>query len=85
MMLLDQLIAVSNAYCAASRLSRARVATIVFDQGAKLDQIAAGRDIQTRTFEKAMAWFSANWPDGLAWPEGVPRPVVSALAAEASP
>lgn len=74
MQLLDQLSLVANTYCAAVGLSRARVATIIFDHGAKFDLIDQGRDINTRTFEKALSWFSANWPAGLDWPADVPRP-----------
>lgn len=27
-----------------------------------------------RRYNEAMRWFSDNWPDGLDWPEGIPRP-----------
>ena len=84
MTLRDQLLTVANAYCSARDLSRSRVSTIVFNAGLKLDQIASGRDLATGNFERAMRWFSANWPDGLEWPEGVARPVVSAASGEAA-
>jgi hypothetical protein len=88
MQLLDQLSTVSRTYCAAVGISRARVATIIFNHGAKFDLIDQGRDINTRTFETAMAWFSANWPDGLDWPEGIDRPASGSsvtAAQEATP
>ena len=69
----DQLIAVADAYCLAVGLSRARVATIVFNAGAALDRIAAGRDLKTGSWERAMRWFSDHWPDGAEWPEGIER------------
>jgi len=31
------------------------------------------RSCSMASYERAMAWFSAHWPDGLDWPEGVPR------------
>lgn len=68
------LILVADAFCAAVGLSRARVATLTFNDGKALDRIAGGGDLTTRSFEKAMAWFSANWPEGAAWPEGIARP-----------
>lgn len=80
----DQLISISDAYGAARSLSRARVSTIVFNAGSTLDRIASGRDLTTGNFERAMRWFSANWPDGVEWPEGVDRPVVSASSNEAA-
>lgn len=69
-----QLIIVSDAYAEARGLSRSRVSTIVFNGGAALDRIASGGDLTTATFERAMSWFSGNWPDGVRWPKGVNRP-----------
>jgi hypothetical protein len=80
----EQLIAVSDAYAAARGIGRKRVSTIVFNRGSKLDDIVAGGDLGTGTFEKAMEWFSANWPDDVAWPKDVerPQPEASVEAAE---
>lgn len=75
MQLTEQLITVAQAYCDHRRLSLARVSTIVFNEGKKLSAIADGRaDLATGRFEKAMRWFSNNWPDGLKWPDAVLRP-----------
>ncbi len=75
-MMTADLIAISDAFCAARGMSRARVATLVFNYGKKLDLIADGADLATRTFERAMAWFGDNWP------EGVERPVPLTLFAD---
>jgi len=72
--LTDRLLLVSDTYCAAVHRSRARVSTIIFGGGDRIDGIATGKDLNTRSFEKAMAWFSSNWPEGADWPEGVERP-----------
>jgi hypothetical protein len=74
MAMTDQLLAVARAYCAARSLSLSRVSTIVFNDGKKLDLVARGADLQTGKFEQAIAWFSANWPDGAEWPSDIPRP-----------
>ncbi len=74
MNLIANILAVANAYCGHTGLSRSRVATIVFNDGKKLDLIARGADLNTRRYEKAMLWFSANWPEALAWPTGIERP-----------
>ena len=74
----DQLIAVSDIYAAHRGLSRARVSTIVFSSGMSLDRIASGRDLNTGSWERAMRWFSDNWPEGAAWPDEVPRPTAEA-------
>ena len=82
MTLLDHLISVSEAFAAARGLSRSRVSTIVFGDGRKLDLVIRdGADITTRRLEAAMAWFSANWPEGAVWPDGVPRPAVACAVA----
>lgn len=78
MTLRDQLLLTSDAYCASTGMSRSRLSTILLSGGKRLDMIRAGGDIGTARYESAMLWLSANWPDGVQWPEGVPRPVADA-------
>lgn len=54
----------------------------VFADSKKLATMRAGGDITVGRFNAAMLWFSANWPEGSAWPEGVERSTVPAEAAE---
>lgn len=68
------LLKVCESYCAATDLSRGRLGTLVFNDGKAFERIAGGGDLNTRSYEKAMLWFSANWPEGLAWPDDVERP-----------
>lgn len=76
MTLRDALISVSDTYGEAMKIGRQRVSTIVLQRGATLQRLADGEaDVTTGTFERAMLWFSDNWPTGLAWPDDVPRPV----------
>lgn len=74
MTLLDQLTAVMVDYSAATGLSLARISTLVFNHGSKFELLQRGGDINTRTFESAMFWFSDNWPATRPWPEKVARP-----------
>lgn len=74
MTLTDQLLTVARAYCRARQLSIARVSTLIFNDGKKLDLIAQGADLGTRGLERAMRWLSTEWPDETAWPAGVARP-----------
>jgi hypothetical protein len=74
MTLTDRLLLVTDTYCAAIGRSRSRISTIVFGGGDRIDGIAQGKDLNTRSYEKAMTWFAANWPEGVDWPEGVERP-----------
>lgn len=80
----DQLITVADLYCNARNLSRSRVSTIVFNAGLALDRIASGRDLNTGNWERAMRWFSENWPDGAEWPASIDRPPQSSTSGEAA-
>ncbi|WP_313194628.1 hypothetical protein [Shinella zoogloeoides] len=71
----EQIITVSDFYGRLTGVGRKRVSTIVLNRGSKLDGIVAGGDLNTGTFERAMQWFSDNWPEGADWPDDVPRPV----------
>lgn len=82
MPLTAQLILVTDAFCAASGTTRAAVGGRIFNDGKRFAAIAAGNDLQTRSYERAMAWFDANWPEGAAWPEDVDRPSAVNLRAQ---
>lgn len=77
----EQLVRVAEVYAGSKDLSLARISHIVLKGGHVLPRLAAGEsDITTGNFEKALLWFSANWPADLAWPEGVRRPAASEAA-----
>lgn len=82
MSLIESILVVADAYCRGARLSRARVSTIVFNDGKKLDLIAGGADLNTRRYEMALQWFSDHWPEACEWPDDVhrPEPVVAEAA-----
>lgn len=81
MTLREQLLIVADRYAEASGIGRKRVSTLVLNGGGKLDAIAQGRDLTTGSFERAMLWFSDNWPSAVAWPQGVARPFKGEVAA----
>lgn len=75
MTLIEQLSTVATAYCERRGLSVARVSTLVFNDGSKLGDLMSGRsDLVTRRLERALLWFSANWPADLDWPASIDRP-----------
>lgn len=74
---IDHLLAVARAFGDAAELPDTTVSWRVFGDTKKLPRIKAGADLQTRRLEKAMRWFSTNWPAGHAWPDGVPRPAAT--------
>jgi hypothetical protein len=61
-------------YCATSGRSASRVSTLIWNHGARHRQISRGADLRTRSFEHALRWFSARWPEHLPWPQGIVRP-----------
>ncbi len=74
MTLREALISTVQGFVAVSRMGQRRLSTILFGSGARFDQICAGSDISTGTYERVMLWLSDNWPEGAVWPEGVDRP-----------
>ena len=71
-----RLVRLADAYAAAKGISRATVSTLVFNGGHVLERLACGKgDCSTGNFERALVWFSANWPRGTKWPaEIIARP-----------
>ena len=77
-----QLVTVADAFGEHTGRGRKRVSTLAFNQGNRLDAFASGRLSPTvRSFERAMRWFSVNWPADKPWPKGVDRPVIEKRAA----
>lgn len=72
----SHIVLLSDAFCAATGRSRARLSTIVLRGGSRIDAIAGGGDLTTGSYERAVEWFAVNWPDEANWPEAVPRPSV---------
>ena len=70
----EHLLILARAYAASIGKPLSTVSSRIFDDGKKLDAIAAGADLYSGRLNKAVQWFSDNWPDGLDWPEGVSRP-----------
>lgn len=81
MALTDQLLTVARAYSAKREISLARLATLIFNDGKKFDLIEAGKDLGTKSHDKAMQWFSDRWPADLDWPADVTRPAPAEIAA----
>lgn len=77
----EQLVAVAKEYAWAGDLSLARVSNIVMGAGHVLPRLERGEsDITTATFERALAWFSNNWPEHASWPLGIRRPAQNEAA-----
>lgn len=72
---LDHLLTVAAEYARAEGIELKTVSWRVFGDGKKLEAIRdTGADIQVRRYERAVAWFSANWPKAAVWPVDIHRP-----------
>lgn len=71
---IDQILQVAKAYSRATDAGLTTVSWRVFGDAKKLRAMESGADIQVRRFERAMSWFSENWPEGAEWPADVVRP-----------
>ena len=74
MRLVEQITHLAERYADATNLSLARISTIVFNDGKILQRLSSGGDLTTGRYERAVNWFSENWPEKAKWPEFVPRP-----------
>jgi hypothetical protein len=70
----EHLTILADVYGSAVNVEDKTISSRVFQDSKKLGAIRAGADITVGRFNAALEWFSANWPDGAAWPNDVPRP-----------
>ena len=68
------LIAVIDAYQAATGLPDSTISSRVFIDGRKVGHLRKDSTISVDRFAGALRWFSTNWPDGAEWPSSVERP-----------
>ncbi len=47
--------------------------------------VLAGKGYHSDSGDKAMLWFSANWPPDLPWPQSIPKLAVPHHASPAAP
>jgi hypothetical protein len=74
-LIIENLVALADTFCAATGQSRAFVSKAIHGRGGQIDDLASGkRDITTRLAEGSLQWFSDNWPADLPWPVHIDRP-----------
>lgn len=73
--LIQQVVSVAEAYCEAEQIELARASWRAFSESKTLVNLVAGKSSPTlERADRALLWFSRNWPAGALWPDGVPRP-----------
>jgi hypothetical protein len=78
------LLTLSDAYQAATGVPETTVSHRLFNDTKKLALMRVGADITVGRFNHALLWFSANWPEGCDWPDGVARPEPAVQSPEAA-
>lgn len=73
---IDSLLMVARRYAEVEGVPLTTVSSRALNDGKKLSALETGADINVKRLERALIWFSMNWPDGAKWPEGVVRPAV---------
>lgn len=76
MLSISTLLAIVDAYRAATGLEDKTVSSRVFDDSKKIAQMREGGDITVGRFNAALLWFSQNWPADAIWPEEIERPSI---------
>lgn len=72
----DSFLSIAHTYAAAVGIELRTLSSRVFNDGKVLPELdARSRTISFDRAEKALCWFSQHWPEDLAWPDAVPRPV----------
>lgn len=67
----------SDLYCAHRGCAEATLSTRLFGDGKRLGAIRSGSDVGVRRAHRALAWFAANWPADLKWPDDIVRPAAA--------
>ena len=76
---IDDLLTVARQYGKLEGVPLSTVSSRALDDGKKLRALEGGADISVGRLERALLWFSENWPDG-DWPDGISRPLAEARA-----
>ena len=71
----DQLlVTLIHAFAEARGLSVSYASRLLTGSGDTVDRVTAGASITARRAERILSRASQSWPDGCAWPAGIPRP-----------
>jgi hypothetical protein len=73
---IDSLLKVARRYGEAEGVPLTTVSSRALNDGKKLSALEGGADINVKRLERALVWFSANWPVETEWPDEVARPEI---------
>lgn len=70
----SNLMACASRYAEARSLSLSTIGRLVAKDGRFFDRLDDGSTFTARKYDEVIAWFSAQWPEGVDWPSQVARP-----------
>lgn len=74
----EQLLTLARAYAAETDLSLSQIGRLALRGNHKFfARLERGDGVNTKSIERAADWLGVHWPEGVAWPDTVPRPVPS--------
>ena len=65
----EQLLALSERYCALRGISEQTASGIIFKDSRTFQRVKAGGSLTVRNFERAVSWFKDHWPEGADRPD----------------
>jgi len=83
--LVQNLLALTDAYTGHTGVSVNKVSKSLFNDGAGIRRLRDGGDLLTANYIRAVRWFHDNWPDGLAWPDDIDRPCADVSCSGGAP
>lgn len=67
-----QLRVLAETFCAATGQTLHAISTAATSNPKLFPRLIEGYGCTAENAERASAWFAANWPAGVPWPDGVP-------------
>ncbi len=67
--LASHLISLGEAYGRARKLELGTIGRLCAADGRFFSRIGDGKTFTIKKYDEVVAWFAANWPQGVAWPE----------------
>jgi hypothetical protein len=70
----QNLFALAQAYSGALDLALSTIGKRVVKDPRFFERIGSGKSFTIKTYDNAVEWFAAHWPENCAWPETCPWP-----------
>lgn len=75
--LASNLMALGEAFGKARKLEETTVGRLCASDGRFFSRIRDGKTFTAKKYDEVVAWFAANWPQDVEWPEAINRQVAA--------